>query len=269
MTRLIFAHGNGFPAGTYRVLFEHWRAAGLEVLAIPRLGHQPDYPVTSGWPHLRDELLDFIAAGGDDPVHLVGHSLGGMLCLMAACRAPQRVRSLVMLDSPVVSGWRAHSVHMVKRLGLIGRVSPGKIAQKRRQHWPDRAAVHAHFAAKPTFARWDTRVLADYVACGFDDVQPGDGSAPFVTLGFSREIETRIYNTLPHHIGALLHKHPPRCPVAFVAGTQSAEMRQAGATASRRLAGERFRWIEGGHLYPMERPDDTARLVLELLETTS
>jgi hypothetical protein len=42
-------------------------------------------------------------------------------------------------------------------------------------------------------------------------------------------------------------------------------MRQAGAVASRALAGPRFRWIEGTHLYPMERPDDTAALVLEAL----
>ena len=81
-----------------------------------------------------------------------------------------------------------------------------------------------------------------------------------------REIETRIYNTLPHHMPALLRRHPPRCPVAFVAGTRSAEMRQAGLAGSRALAGERFVSFEGTHLYPMERPDDTARLVLQLLD---
>ena len=80
-----------------------------------------------------------------------------------------------------------------------------------------------------------------------------------------RSVETRIYNTLPHHLPALLRRHPPRCAVGFVAGTRSAEMRQGGFAASHRLAGDRWRWIEGTHLYPMERPDDTALLVLELL----
>ena len=78
-------------------------------------------------------------------------------------------------------------------------------------------------------------------------------------------VETRIYNTLPHHVPALLRKHPPRCAVGFIAGTRSAEMRQGGFASSHKLAGDRWRWIEGTHLYPMERPDDTAMLVLELL----
>ena len=124
--------------------------------------------------------------------------------------------------------------------------------------------MHAHFAAKAAFARWDTRMLAAYVRAGFDDAG-GDGGK--VVLAIPRDTETRIYNTLPHHLPALLRKHPPRCDVGFIAGTRSTEMRQGGYAASRALAGERWRTIESGHLYPMEKPDETAALVLELLGT--
>jgi len=106
---------------------------------------------------------------------------------------------------------------------------------------------------------WDDRVLRDYVASGFDE------ASGQIELGFRREVETRIYNTLPHHLGALLRKHPPRCPVGFIAGTRSAEMRQGGVAGARQLARERFVSLEGTHLYPMEQPDETARLVLELI----
>jgi hypothetical protein len=81
-----------------------------------------------------------------------------------------------------------------------------------------------------------------------------------------RAVETHIYNTLPHHLGALMRRHPPRCPVGFIAGTRSNEVRQGGLASSRALAGDRFRWIEGTHLYPMEKPAETAALVLELLQ---
>ena len=256
---IVFAHANGFAAGTYRVLFEAWRAAGHAVHAIDQLGHDPAYPVTGNWPHLRQQLIDFIEHRAGGPALLVGHSLGGLLSLMAACRRPELARGVVMLDSPVVTGWRAHGLQVAKASGLIRRVSPGRIAQRRRHTWPDRAAVHAHFAAKHAFARWDPQVLADYVEHGFEE---RDGE---VVLAFDREIETRIYNTLPHQLGRMLHRHPPRCPVAFVAGTQSVEVRQGGLEASRALARERFVWIEGTHLYPMERPDETARVVLELI----
>ena len=259
---LVFSHANGFGAGCYRILFETWRAAGWEVHALPRIGHDPAYPVTSNWPHLRDQLIHFIEreVKPSGPVMLAGHSLGGMLSLLVACRRPDLVEGLLMLDSPVVSGWRAHSVRVAKATRLMPRVSPGKISSQRRHEWPTRAAVQEHFAAKHKFARWDPRVLADYVASGFEE--HGDKTR----LAFAREVETRIYNTLPHHLPALLRRHPPRCPIAFVAGTQSEELRQAGAAASKALARQHFRWMEGSHLYPFERPDDTAALVLHMLD---
>ena len=187
--------------------------------------------------------------------------MGGLLSLLAACRRPDLVRGLVMLDSPVVTGWRAHSLQVFKRTGLIGRVSPGKVSQRRRHVWPDREAVYRHFKGKAAFARWDDRVLRDYVTSGFDAV---DGQ---MHLGFRRDIETRIYNTLPHHLGALLRRHPPRCPVGFIAGTQSAEMRQGGTAGAKALAGRRFVLMDGGHLYPMEQPEATARQVMSLLDS--
>ena len=102
-------------------------------------------------------------------------------------------------------------------------------------------------------------MLADYVRAGFDE---RDGKT---VLGFQREIERHIYDTLPHHVGSALRRHPLRCPLAFLAGTQSLEMRQAGPAASRALARDRFAWIDGTHLFPMERPDQTAAEVLRFI----
>ncbi|MBL8340953.1 MAG: alpha/beta hydrolase [Rubrivivax sp.] len=259
---LVFCHANGFPAGTYGALFEAWRAAGWQVLAPDRLGHDPAHPPTSGWPHLRDEMIAFIEKkAGGRPVALVGHSMGGYLSLLVASRRPQLVSAVVLLDSPIVAGWRAPAFGLLKLTGLIRRGGPGKASVRRREHWPSREAAHQHFGAKPAFARWDPRVLADYIAHGF----VADKAHGGVRLAYRREIETRIYNTLPHHVGPLLRRHPVRCPVGFIAGRQSTENLQLGLAFVRRLAGERWRWMEGSHLFPMERPQETAQAVLELL----
>lgn len=257
---IVFSHGNSFPAGTYRVLFEAWEAAGWRVHAVEAFGHDPRYPASSNWPHLVEELSAFID-GLDTPAPaLVGHSLGGLLSLIVACKHPQQASALVMLDSPVISGWRAQSLRALKASRMVQRVSPGKVSRHRRHEWPSRDAVRAHFAAKAAFARWDPRVLADYVRSGFVEHDNGH-----MTLRFSREIETRIYDTLPHHLGALVHRHPPRCQVSFIAGTQSAEMRAGGLATAKALARGRFHLIEGTHLYPMEKPDETAQAALQAL----
>ncbi len=261
---LVFSHANGFPAGTYRQLFAIWRAAGWRVLAVEQFGHDPAYPVSSNWPHLRDQLIHFIEAQAPQGAFLVGHSLGGLLSLLAASKRPDLAQGLVMLDSPVFTGWRSHTVQVLKRSRLIQRLGPGKVSATRRHAWPTRQAAFAHFAAKPKFARWAPGVLADYIACGTHR-EPGHPGGQMV-LSFTREVETRIYNSLPHHLGRVLQRHPLRCPVGFIAGTRSTEIRQGGVEGARRLAGEHLLWLEGSHLYPMEKPQETAQAVLALLQ---
>jgi pimeloyl-ACP methyl ester carboxylesterase len=261
---IVFCHANGFPAGTYRQLFAAWRGAGYRVVAPEKFGHDPAYPVTSNWPRLRDQLLDFIAAEAPgQAVDLVGHSLGGYLALLAASRRPALARSVVLIDSPLVTGWRAHSLQVMKLGGLMRRVSPGRVSQGRRWHWPSADAAYEHFAAKTAFARWPSEVLRDYIAAGTEPAPAG--SPDGIVLAFRREVETHIYNTLPHHMGRLLRKHPLRCPVSFIAGTRSVECRQVGLAATRALTQGRIEWIEGSHLFPMEHPLETAQAVLRAL----
>jgi pimeloyl-ACP methyl ester carboxylesterase len=127
---LVFTHANSFPPGCYRLLTEAWQAAGWRVLATPMLGHQAQHPVTANWTHLADELLAFVdrELPKQQPVAWVGHSLGGLLSLMAAARRPAQSRAVVQLDSPYVRGWRAGLV----RLGSPdGPVAPGSSGRHR------------------------------------------------------------------------------------------------------------------------------------------
>ena len=270
MDSIVFSHGNGFPASTYSVLFEGLRGRGFTLHAVEKFGHDPAYPVTDNWPHLVRQLADFAApiAAEADRVWLVGHSLGGFLSLMAAALHPKLAAGVVLLDSPLVGGWRAGALRVVKRTPLMQRISPGAVSRRRRMAWTDRTAVLQHFRAKPVFAAWDPRVLADYVEHGTVEVGSEDadtGAAretrPARTLSFDREVETRIYDTLPHHLGGLLRRHPLSCPVAFIGGRQSAELRRSGLALTRRITQGRIELIDGSHLFPMERPDATAAAV--------
>ena len=102
---IVFSHANGFPSGTYRLLFEHWRAAGFSVHAVEKFGHDPRFPVSSNWPHLSDELRAFIESLQTGPVYLVGHSMGGFTGLMLARQHPGDVGRLMIVDSlPFFSG---------------------------------------------------------------------------------------------------------------------------------------------------------------------
>ena len=275
MSLIVFSHANSFPASTYGVLFKSLRARGHAVRAVEKFGHDPKYPVTSNWPHLVQQLADF--AGPEiekhgKPAWLVGHSLGGFLSIMCAARHPQLgghgVRGVLLIDSPVLGGWRARALELAKRTQIVGSISPGKVSRGRRKVWPDAQAAFDHFAHKKAFARWDPQVLRDYIEHGTLDTESAHGRQR--VLAFDREVETAIYNTLPHNLDRLLRRHPLRCPVGFLGGTESLEMKQVGMAMTHRLVGphpERLRMVEGSHLFPMERPHDTAAAIDACLRT--
>jgi pimeloyl-ACP methyl ester carboxylesterase len=260
---IIFSHGNSFPASTYGVLFQSLKARGFQVRAIEKFGHDPRYPVTSNWPHLVQQLADFTSqevAKSGQPAFLVGHSLGGFLSLMCASAHPdlggQKVRGVLLLDSPILGGWRAKALSVAKRAKLVGSISPGAISRKRRHQWLGRDEVLAHFRSKKAFALWDEQVLLDYIDHGTHDE---DGTPQGQRLlSFDRDVETAIYNTLPDNLEQLLRTHPLQCPAAFIGGRQSVEMKQVGMALTHRITQGRIMILDGSHLFPMEKPLATA-----------
>lgn len=256
---LHFAHANSFPAGTYRVLFEAL-AHHYDVRALPLHAHDSRYPVKAGWRELADELLADIVARSQGPVILVGHSMGGMLSLLAAKAGPDLVRCVVLLDAPVVAGWRAALVRLARGTALGDRFSPARFSIKRRKFWPRAEAAYEHFASKDIFARWAPGVLRDYIEHGFVPHPEG------VTLRFTRETETAVYQGLPDQIGALVQDGFP-VPIGFIGGVDSDECRRAGLAATKKLVGPNFRQVAGGHLFPMEAPGIAAATVHELIQS--
>ncbi len=264
---LVFSHANSFPAGTYRTLFDGWRAAGWDVRAIDQFGHDPRYPVTRDWPHLVAQLVHFIEHEVGHPVWLVGHSLGGYLSMMVASRHPQWVQGVVVLDSPLLYGWKRRSLGLAKRWNLVHRVlPPSRVAAERTERWDSLDTVVQHFQAKPKFAAFHPQVLRDYIQHGTQAAEAGPGAASPRRLSFDRRIESAIYTTMPHDLLPEFRRHPPRCPMAFIGGTRSQELRAVGLRGTERLFGPRVSFIDGTHLYPLEQPQTTVNEVLRWLQ---
>jgi pimeloyl-ACP methyl ester carboxylesterase len=258
---IVFSHANSFPAGTYASLFGQWRAAGYQVKAIDKFGHDPRYPVTPDWPHLVEQLHHFVRDEVKGPAYLVGHSLGGYLSMMLASRQPALAAGVVVLDSPLLHGLGSWSIGLAKRLGQMPMVMPSRIAASRCHQWASRQDAHEHFGAKRKFAAFHPQVLSDYLTHGIDEA----ATQQRATLSFRREVEADIYNCMPHRLVQEFARHPPHCPLAFIGGQRSKELRQVGLRGTRRIFGEHFSWIEGTHLYPFEQPQRTAEAVLQWL----
>lgn len=262
MSLIVFSHANSFPAATYGVLFKSLRSRGFIVKAVDKFGHLPSHPVTNNWPHLVAQLQEFAQREVDkhgEPAFLVGHSLGGLLSVMCAARHPQLTRGVLLLDSPLLGGWRATALGAMKRTQLVGSISPGAVSRRRKNSWPSREAALEHLRHKKAFSKWDEQVLHDYIDHGtFDGDADGEDNRQ---LSFDRDVETAIYDTLPHNLAALLRKHPLKCKAAFIGGRQSVEMKQVGMAMTEQVTKGRIAMLDGTHLFPMEKPLATAAAV--------
>ncbi|MDD5029464.1 MAG: aminotransferase class I/II-fold pyridoxal phosphate-dependent enzyme, partial [Rhodoferax sp.] len=112
---------------------------------------------------------------------------------------------------------------------------------------PSISLTHGTGIAVPTFAKDNFALTAEALRAAW---QPG-----------AKIVETAIYNTLPDNLDALLRQHPVRCPVSFIGGTHSAEMKQVGMALTQRVTQGRILMIDGSHLFPMEKPLATAAAI--------
>jgi pimeloyl-ACP methyl ester carboxylesterase len=252
VTVLHFSHANGFPAACYRKMFSYLER-DFEIDYINTIGHDPRHPVTDSWPHLVAEQIEYIERRRG-PVLGVGHSLGGYLTALAALRRPGLFRAIVLLDSTILGRWQGAVFKVVKRFGLADRVTPAGATRDRRAEWASADEAYAHFRSKRAFQNFDPECLRDYVTLGMRR------SAGGVKLAFDPAIEYRIYRTFPHALAKELPRL--RVPAGVICGRESTESRRTGLATTRRHF--RVVRVQGGHLFPFERPEAAALAIREM-----
>ena len=95
MATLVLAHANGYPPGSYRALLaELGEPLGH---AVQALEHRPLWdaspaPTFLGWEHYANDLIDFIKRQCDQPVWLLGHSMGAACGVIGKDASSSRTR---------------------------------------------------------------------------------------------------------------------------------------------------------------------------------
>ncbi|MNF34101.1 Alpha/beta hydrolase family protein [compost metagenome] len=256
---VFFAHANGFPSATYGKLFAAL-APDYQVLHLPQHGHDPRFPVNDNWSNLVDELLHHLEQRGE-PVWGVGHSLGGVLHYHAALLRPELYLGVVMLDSPVLTLADRLVIRAAKRFGFIDRITPAGRTLGRREEFADLSEARSYFAAKSLFRRFDPECLDAYLQHGLH------GNGQSLRLRFDPATEISIYRSVPHTTPG--RPQQLQVPLAMIRGRHSRVVLAHHARLIRRMARGEYLTLPGGHMFPLERPQDTAELLRSLFRRWS
>lgn len=253
--KIHFAHANGFPARTYTKLFSFLEDE-FEIGYLERHAHNPQFPVTDGWEYLRDELKAELEKRYTEPIIGVGHSLGGILHFLVAVENPELYKAIILLDAPVISRLSSAGIKVMRKAKLMEKMPLARTTRFRRSAWQTKDEAFEHFKKKEKFAAFDEDVLRDYVEYGTIE---NDGK---VNLFFKPSVEAKIYQTLPDFLPKFRGKL--KVPAAYIGGTNSREAQLARLGFMRKYFPFEFRFIEGSHLFPFEKPQETAEIIKQI-----
>ena len=259
---LYFAHANGFPADCYQVFFAPF-AAQYEVKYLPVLAMNPDYPVTPTWHLLVDEVIADITAQADgNKVVGVGHSFGSLLLLMASYKRPELFEQVVLMDPPFLMGKKTALLEVAQKfkLSMVDRATPALLAVKRVDFWPSRDVAYKSLRHKSIFKRFDERCFQAYMAHGLVEDSARDG----VTLRIPKALEADIFRTVPSWWWRT-PKSPPQVPVHLLTASDSIFYQHGFPQLIQQQYRIPYSVVEGGHMFPLETPEATAAIVLEII----
>lgn len=229
---VVFVHGALHDHSAWNLLARWAAHHGHAVLAVDLPGHGfsdgpplPDVEALAGW------LLALLDAAGVQQAALVGHSMGSLIALEAAGRAPERVTRLVMMGT-------AYPMRVSEALLATAQAEPLRAIDM------VNAWSHATHAAKPSF--------------------PGPG---MWLHGSNRALMRRMQagcagTNLFHHEFSICDRYRGGeaaaarvpCPVHFVLGRadQMTTMKAASAMAAALKA--QVHEVDGGHNMMAEQP---------------
>ena len=256
-----FAHANGVPSQVYQKLFTLLQDE-YDIIYVPLIGPDKRYPITQGWQHLTDQVIDSIVQQSQGrKVIGLGHSMGSVLTLMAAYKRPDLFEQVIMLDPPLIVGKAAFAMMMLKIFHpkMLDKVTPAGLSVKRRDHWDSREQAAELLRPKGFYQKFDDECFQAYIdyALTEDPVRGG------VELTISRDDEVEIFRT---NTSEFWYPKPvPPVPVHLVSGKQSPFITKGLPQQIKKKLNIPFTVMEGGHMFPLEYPNETVKLVKDLI----
>jgi pimeloyl-ACP methyl ester carboxylesterase len=213
-----------------------------------------------------DDLVAFVRALAAAPAHLVGHSWGAFICLLAAIRQPRLVRSLVLAEPPVLTLFTSVPPRPAELLALFARRPATALAILG-------FGATTHWAAQKAFRRGDDEAGLRKMSHGML------GSDAYERLPQERKRQARQnLNTLRAQVlGAgfpPLSEHDVRsvaAPTLLIAGARSPAypLRLIDRLQQLLPNAERVDIADASHLMHEENAPAVNRAILDFLSRTA
>lgn len=253
---VVFFHANGFPPAMYQQMLKPL----TEKYKVSTVYQRPLWPLPvpedfKNWHIMIDDACRFIASQ-PEPITLLGHSMGGLVSIICAVREPEKVKKLVLLDPVILP---PHLIWIMRNLPDVFRKKLPLVEKtlRRPDHFPTVEAGFNFHRKVRGFKHIADPIMQDYMAEGLYETDDG------FKLSYSKEWEAAIYQTVPWAWSSI--KKLMTETVVIRGSTSDTLSVETVARLKRKKPHVETVDIEGGHLFPLEKPAETAKLVLQHL----
>jgi esterase len=195
---------------TGRDLAKHFHVFALDARNHGKSPHAPEM----NYGVMVDDLIGWMDAQGLTKAVITGHSMGGKTAMLLACRHPERVERLVVVDiAPKDYYWVAHRGEFLAMTELdLGSLQSRQEAELRFEARVDNLGMRKFLATNlvQDEGRWRWQVNVPVLSAALpvlekNSLQPNDrfaGPTLFILGGRSHYAETRDHDLIRRHFPA-------------------------------------------------------------------
>jgi pimeloyl-ACP methyl ester carboxylesterase len=137
-------------------------------------------------------------------------------------------------------------------------LSPAGKAKVRRTHWPLGTDIAKLFAHRQLFKNFDKRCLDDYISHGVIERNNQ------LELVFSAQVEADIFRNLAVNLSS--YKNQLNVPASLIYADKTDVFPHVYFKKFVKLNKNiNLEVTQGGHMFPLERPKDTAKLIADTI----
>lgn len=264
--RIHLLHGTGFSAMTLAAMASQlpneWP---IWLTDVPGHGSstQPSFKMPD-WQKMANTIADAIYRQAnvkeDGPLIGIGHSMGGVLTLMAAHKYPDLFSEIILLDPVLFQNEMIIAQQLMRITGTWRHRAIVKSVTNRTSIWPTLDAMKVNISGKPFYKAWHSQVISDY--CQYSSRKINNGNA--VTLSCAPSWEASIFGSYPKGLWQAVRSI--KVPTTILIAKKSYFFIPKAVKRAAKI-NKKIQWQTFGetHCFPMEQPKETAEVIEKLI----
>ncbi|MFT6919403.1 MAG: pimeloyl-ACP methyl ester carboxylesterase [Cognaticolwellia sp.] len=263
--RIHLLHGTGFSAMTLAAMASQLpKDWSIWLTDVPGHGYSTQ-PTTQmpNWQKMANTIADAIYLQANvkenGPLVGIGHSMGGVITLLAAVKYPDLFSEIILLDPVLFQTEMIIAQQLMRATGAWRRSSLVKSVANRTAIWPSLANMKENIAGKSFYKAWHPQVISDY--CEFSTHVSHQDS---VTLSCQPSWEASIFGSYPKGLWRAIYNI--KIPVEILMANKSYFFIPKAVKRAAKI-NKNIQWQKFGrhHCFPMEQPLETAKVITDLI----